>query len=371
MFHFIGLGVVLSLTLPLAAGQQSQPATRAAGLHPRVKLETSLGDIIVELDAERAPITVDNFLQYVESGFYNGTVFHRVLRDFVIQGGGYDAELNARKDGLRAPIRNEWRNGLKNRRGTIAMARRGWSPRMAAELKKETANSATAQFYINVTDNPRLDRPQADGAAYCVFGRVVAGMDVVDRIRNAEVSVHPKLSPTSKSVPVEPIVIRSAVLLDEFDRAQLAERIKASEQRIARYEADPGLWECELIDEWIRKAEAESGSRVQTTASGLRYVVLRAGSGPQPQASDTVRVHYSGWLVYGDKFDSSYDRGEPAEFPLNRVIRGWTEGVGLMKVGGKCRLIIPPELGYGRRGRPPKIPPNATLIFDVELLEIR
>ncbi len=108
---------------------------------------------------------------------------------------------------------------------------------------------------------------------------------------------------------------------------------------------------------------------VQTTASGLQYEVMQEGTGPKPDATDRVRVHYRGTLIDGNEFDSSHD-GDPVSFNLNRVIPGWTEGVQLMSVGGKYRFVLPPSLGYGPRGAPPDIPPNATLIFEVELLGI-
>jgi peptidyl-prolyl cis-trans isomerase B (cyclophilin B) len=136
-----------------------------------VTLHTSLGDITLELDAEKAPETVANFLQYARDGFYDGTIFHRVIDNFMIQGGGMNADMTQKP--TRAPIANEANNGLKNKTGTVAMAR------------TNDPHSATAQFFINVKDNDFLDHraPTAQGWGYAVFGRVVSGMDVVDKIR--------------------------------------------------------------------------------------------------------------------------------------------------------------------------------------------
>ncbi len=145
-----------------------------------VRMETSLGNIVLELDAEKAPISVANFLRYAEDGFYDGTVFHRVVPHFLIQGGGYTtASLKRKTDGLYDPIKNEWNNGLKNVRLTIAAARVPDKP-----------DSAASQFYINMVDNPRLDQAQEDGAGYAVFGRVIEGADVVEKIRSTELRVH-------------------------------------------------------------------------------------------------------------------------------------------------------------------------------------
>jgi peptidyl-prolyl cis-trans isomerase A (cyclophilin A) len=173
--------LVLAACLPMQAWAQ------------RVKLATSAGDIVIELDAEKAPKSVANFLQYVRSGHYDGTIFHRVIDNFMIQGGGMTAEMSEKP--TKAPIPLEARNGLKNVRGSVAMAR------------TNAPDSATSQFFINLNDNAFLDAANSrDGNGYAVFGRVVAGMDVVDRIKAAPT--------TSKgghqNVPTQAIVIKKA-----------------------------------------------------------------------------------------------------------------------------------------------------------------
>ncbi len=146
-------------------------ATALVHAGPTVVLETSEGDIRIELDAQKAPKTTENFLAYVRSGFYNGTIFHRVIDGFMIQGGGFEPGMKQKT--TRAPIPNEAKNGLKNVVGSIAMAR------------TQDPNSATAQFFINVSNNRSLDYPSPDGAGYAVFGKVADGMDVVMRIAKA------------------------------------------------------------------------------------------------------------------------------------------------------------------------------------------
>jgi len=182
----------LTAVLGLALAQTPALAEPSA---PRVKLATSAGDIVLELDAAKAPKTVANFLQYVKEHHYDGTVFHRVIDGFMIQGGGFTSELQEKS--TRAPIPLEASNGLKNDRGTIAMAR------------TSNPNSATAQFFINVKNNDMLNAPNPDGHGYTVFGKVVTGMDVVDRIRAVRTGVQGGM----RDVPLEPVVIRSATLV--------------------------------------------------------------------------------------------------------------------------------------------------------------
>ena len=183
----------LAVVAPGAGAQAGAPAPNAAPVI--VTLETSAGNIVLELDTQHAPRTVTNFVQYVKDGFYNDTIFHRVIPGFMIQGGGFTQGLQQKP--TRAPIAIESNNGLKNVRGTIAMAR------------TRDPNSATAQFFINVVDNGFLDYPGSDGAGYTVFGKVIEGMDTVDKIRNA---------PTAskgfgfETAPVTAVVIRKARL---------------------------------------------------------------------------------------------------------------------------------------------------------------
>lgn len=182
---------LLALALAVcSATALAQPKAEEAA--PRVLLSTSEGDITLELDAARAPKSVANFLQYVRAGHYDGTVFHRVIENFMIQGGGFTPDLKQKP--TRAPIGIESQNGLKNLRGSIAMAR------------TSDPNSATSQFFINVVDNARLDFPSFDGHGYAVFGKVVAGMDVVDRIRKLPTTANGP----HQNVPAQPVLIRSA-----------------------------------------------------------------------------------------------------------------------------------------------------------------
>ena len=182
--------VLLCLAGPIMAADQL----------PRVSLETSVGRIILELDSERAPTSVKNFTDYVNSGFYDETLFHRVIDGFMIQGGGFTPKFMKKQ--TESPIRNEGNNGLKNRAYTISMAR------------TNAPHSATAQFFINTVDNPNLDHtePTARGWGYAVFGRVIEGFEVVDKIGSVATG---SAGPFPRDVPREAIVIESAVVVSD------------------------------------------------------------------------------------------------------------------------------------------------------------
>jgi peptidyl-prolyl cis-trans isomerase B (cyclophilin B) len=186
------------LAAALFAGEGTGAAAKPSPTRPRVKLETSLGDIVLELDAEKAPKSVENFLGYVRAGHYDGTIFHRVKPDFMIQGGGFDERM--RQKATRPPVANEADNGLKNERGTVAMAR------------TNAPDSATSQFFINTVDNRFLDHTAKNerGWGYAVFGKVVEGMGVVDAI----VAVRTASRPPYDDVPVQTVTILRASLVE-------------------------------------------------------------------------------------------------------------------------------------------------------------
>ena len=173
----------------------------AFAANPVVKIETSEGNIVIELNQDKAPNTVANFLGYVEDGFYDGTIFHRVISNFMVQGGGFDT--HHKKKDTKAPIKNEADNGLSNVRGSIAMARTG------------DPHSATAQFFINVVDNRMLDHtsPTTQGWGYVVFGKVIEGMDVVDKIRGATTNTGSLMGYPARDVPVKDIVMTKVTVV--------------------------------------------------------------------------------------------------------------------------------------------------------------
>ncbi len=194
LFSFLMVLSTYSVAAETGAAPTAAPQPKAKSeAPPRVEFQTNQGNFVIELYKDKAPISVANFLEYVEAGFYDNTIFHRVIPNFMIQGGGFTVDM-VQKQG-RAPIRNESSNGLKNRRGTLAMAR------------TSRPDSASSQFFINTVDNAYLDgRPGAPG--YAVFGEIVQGMDVIDKLSQVRTGT----SRGHGDVPVEPIIVKKAQL---------------------------------------------------------------------------------------------------------------------------------------------------------------
>ena len=266
--------VTAILLLPAFGSITASAADDAtAELHPRVQLETTLGNIVLELDAEKAPLTVVNFVDYVNAKFYDGTLFHRVIPDGLIQGGARTADMRKKTDGLRDAVKSESGNGLTNVRGSIAMVRRLGYP-----------DSAVAEFFINVgATNTGLDKPLPDGAAYAVFGRVVEGLNVVDKISAVTTGPHKDFAAgLSKVVPVEPIVITSVKLQSPFDRRKALAVSEAAERKI-REEAEKAKLAAEkTYRDRLAAIEKRAGAKLTTTESGLKYVDSEVGHGAPP-----------------------------------------------------------------------------------------
>jgi cyclophilin family peptidyl-prolyl cis-trans isomerase len=316
-------------------------------MFPRVRIETTLGSYVIELNGEKAPATALNFLQFTQDGYYDGTVFHRVLADSMIQGGGYlpDMEQRALK---RAPMFvDNWRSDLLNKRGTIGLIR-GTGPHTAA-----------AEFYINVVDNIRLDEARRKGL-YSVFGRVVDGMEVVDRIAGVRVGPHAKyVDGQSAVVPLEPVVIQRAQVVGVFNPLPLQQSMYAAR-------ADQELKARAMLEQ-IALASDRS---VVTTESGLAYVDVIEGRGLTPALTDDIELNYEGKLVDGTIFETTFTE-EPTMRQPGKLVRGLQETLTSMKEGGRRTVAIPPEMAFGTDGIPGHIPPDSFIIFDIELLAIR
>ncbi len=331
-----------------------EPATLDAGFQ-FVRMTTDKGEMHLLLDGVGAPLTTANFLGYVDAGFYDGTIFHRIIKDFVIQGGGFTVEGIQKQ--TREGVRNEWQNGLRNDDYSLSMARLGGQP-----------HSGTSQFFVNTKDNPALDAPR-DNAAYAVFGIVVDGRPVVDAIEAVTTGPGTLEGRAAADVPTEPVRILSATRmkaedLSETGRANaLAWQSRYSEARNA------------MADRAKRLEQARTLlAAAEPTASGLKSAIRMPGEpdADMPPVPSTIVASYTGWLAEdGWCFDTSLGKPQGDTFQARLqprgLIQGWVEGIPMMRVGETRVFEIPASLAYGERGYPPIIPGGATLIFEVTL----
>lgn len=320
------------------------------GLYAR--FDTNYGDFIAELYHQRAPMTVGNFVSLAEGTnpkadekyqgkkFYDSLIFHRVMDGFMIQGGD-PLGTGFGDPGYKFP--DEFHPELsQDTIGALSMANGG-------------PNTNGSQFFITLTPQGRLDNKHA------VFGQIVQGQPIVDSIGKVETDARNK--------PSEPVTINTIEIIRKGSDAKNYDAVKAFEEGIAEFEAEQAKKE-----EEIQNKINSMYDNLTETESGLKYVITKENpDGEQPESGNTVSVHYEGRLIDGTVFDSSFKRDKPIDFPLGqrRVIAGWDEGISLLKKGEKATLVIPPDLGYGPNGAGGVIPPNAYLVFDVELVDIK
>ncbi|WP_428161105.1 peptidylprolyl isomerase [Desulfobacter sp.] len=327
-------GILFSLTMIPSGAMAQGEAGLADGLY--AKMDTDKGTILLQLFYKQAPLTVTNFAGLVlgkmdtdvKKGekFYNGLTFHRVIPDFMIQGG--DPEGTGR-GGPGYRFQDEFSPELKHDSpGILSMANAG-------------PGTNGSQFFITHKATPWLD------GKHTVFGKVVTGMDVVNAIKKGD-----------KIKTVEILAIGDGANAFRTDQAGFDAIITN------RNAKDMEAFKEQMHEKYPDAVETESG---------LMYVTVQEGTGPAVTAGATVQVHYTGLFTTGKKFDSSRDRGNPIEFVLGKgqVIKGWDIGIEGMKKGEARQLLIPYPLAYGERGYPGAIPPRSTLIFDVELVGIQ
>lgn len=303
------------------------------------KFNTSKGEILVNLEYVKTPGTVGNFVALAEGNleneikpqgqpYYDGLKFHRVIEDFMIQGG---CPIGTGTGNPGYQFDDEFHPELKHDApGVLSMANAG-------------PGTNGSQFFITHIATPWLD------GNHTVFGKVFQGQEVVDAIAQDDV--------------IESLeIVRIGNEAQNFNAIEAFRQFEGSRQTRLEEEKKANEAELDKLSEGFQKTE-----------TGLRYQLLQEGNGNLAEKGKTVSVHYKGQLPDGTVFDSSYKRNEPIDFALGKgqVIAGWDEGIALLKVGDKARFVIPSELAYGSRGAGGVIPPNATLIFDVELMDVK
>ena len=307
------------------------------GLYAR--FNTSKGEILIQLEYQKTPGTVGNFVALAEGNmenslkpqgekYYDGLKFHRVIPDFMIQG-GCPSGTGTGHPGYK--FDDEFHGDLRhNAPGILSMANAG-------------PGTNGSQFFITHIETPWLDDK------HTVFGHVIEGQDVVNSVAQGDVM---------ESIEI----VRVG---GDAEKYNAIEAFRSFEGARAKRIADQQAKQQEEID--------KLAAGFKKTDSGLRYQVIQEGNGSMAQNGSTVSVHYKGQLADGTVFDSSYKRNQPIDFALGQgqVIRGWDEGIGLLKVGDKARFVIPSDLAYGSAGAGGVIPPDATLVFDVELMDVK
>lgn len=345
--------------LILLAGCASS-AEQGNGIQANVRFHTNMGDFVVQVDAEKAPQTTLNFTRYVHDGFYDDTLMHRVIKGGLIQGGGYTSQMEKKTEGQRPAIECESGNGLLNQRGTIAMSR-----------LMGRSRSTQTQFYINLTDNTSLDEVQADGNAYGVFGKVIEGMDVIDRIAATPVGSHPGYAQGKSPLsPKTSVVVHSARFEKGSGYESVRRYITDREAQRVRAEKEKADEQAALLVKRIAEIEARAEAKLITAPSGVRFVDIEVGEGATPEIYETVEVHYKASLVDGVIFDNTYLREEPLRRQVGTFVRALQEALGTMNEGGIRILVVPPEVGFGAAGMPGTVPPNSTVVFEIEFLQI-
>lgn len=347
----------LNRPVPVSAG----PDDSVPGLHPQVRIETSMGTFTAELDAADIPVGVTHFMDHVERGHYKGLVFHRVLKGGLIQGGSYLPTMDKRL-GSKAPEGMEYSTELSNQRGTIALIQ---------VVGRDDVPQA--EFFVNISSNTGLD-DQSGIVAYIPIGKITEGQEVVDRIGSVPVAANPKYAAgLSAVVPVKPVTIDDVKVLRPLDRAE-AKRVVDDRTRRAEQAAAEAVTSAEQnhvrAEQALENAAKESGSKVVVTPSGLKHVDLRVGKGAQPLLQDRVVMNFRGALLNGVVLNDTFVEEKPPTKTMSGLIAGLREGVSTMAEGGRRLLLVPPDLAFGNTGIPGRVPPNAWIFYEVELLEV-